>query len=251
MASTPSSHKLLLNAMFWALPISGGLLMAGDPAWMSKPIPSWTEADARQILANSPWSKTVVAGITRRQSEDERRAGGQMGEAHGVGYDGVGTPRPKPQMPIKSVADLVKPTPYVPPPTEYLRLQLRWESALPVRAAELKTGFIPPPILVDDGYSIAVYGIPGEYFKGDPKSLGDPLKKQAALKRDGQKDVRPSSAEVFQGGADGVVVVYVFPLSAEISRKDGHVDFEAQIGRLVFTQTFNLDEMEFQGKPAY
>jgi hypothetical protein len=244
------NRRFLLNPKFWVLPLTGALLMAGDPAWLGKPIPSWTEADAKQILMDSPWSKTVVAGITRRQTEDERRAGGQMGEAHGVGFDGVGTPRPKPQMPIQSLSDLVKPNPYVPPATQYLKLRLCWESALPVRAAELKTGVIPPPILVDDGYSIAVYGIPGEYFKGDPKSLGDPLKKQAALKRDGQKDVRPSSAEVFQLGG-GVVVVFVFPLSAEISRKDGPVALSAQIGRLVFTQAFNPEEMQFQGKPAF
>jgi len=249
MTPTMISRRFLSNPMLWALPISGALLMASDPAWLGKPIPSWTEADARQILVDSPWSRTVVAGITRRQSEDERRAGGQMGQAHGVGYDGVGAPRPKPQLPIKSVSDLVKPNPYVPPAAEYLRLRLCWESALPVRAAELKAGIIPPPILVDDGYSIAVYGIPGEYFKGDPKSLGDPLKSLAALKRDGKKDVRPKSAEVFTTG-DGVVVVYVFPLSAEISRNDGHVVFAAQIGRLVLTQTFNVEEMQFQGKSA-
>jgi hypothetical protein len=239
----------MIARRFLLLPVSAILLMAGDPAWTVKQIPSWTVEDARQILADSPWSKTVVAGITRRQSEDERRAGGQMGEAHGVGYDGVGTPRPKPQFPIKSAGDLVKPSPYVPPPAEHLKLRLCWESALPIRAAELKAGIIPPPTLVDDGYSIAVYGIPGEYFKGDPKSLGDPLKSAATLKREGKKDVKPSSAEVFTTG-DGVVVVYVFPLSAEISRKDGNIVFGAQIGRLVFAQTFNLDEMQFQGKLA-
>jgi|HubBroStandDraft_2_1064218.scaffolds.fasta_scaffold297437_1 hypothetical protein len=245
-----SNHRFAMKPIVLAFSLSGTLLMAGDPVWMSKPIPSWTEFDARQVLRDSPWSKTVVAGITRRQSEDERRAGGQMGEAHGVGYDGVGSPRPKPQLPIKSVGDLVKPNPYVAPRTEYLRLRLCWESALPVRAAELKAGVIAPPILMDDGYSIAVYGIPGEYFKGDPKSLGDPLKSLAALKREGKKDVKPSSAEVFTTG-DGTVVVYVFPLSAEISRQDGPVALSAQIGRLVFTQSFNPEEMQFQGKPAF
>jgi hypothetical protein len=224
--------------------------MAADPAWKDKPIAAWSEADARLVLTNSPWAKSVVAGITRRESEDERRAGGEMGQAKGVGFDGVDDKRPRQPFPIQSPVDLVKPKTYTPPPTGYLKLQLRWESALPVRAAELKAGIVAPPVLVDDGYSIAVYGIPGEYFKGDPKSLGDPLKKLAALKRDGKKDVRPSSAEVFQLG-DGVVVVYVFPLSAEISRKDGPVELSAQIGRLVFTQTFNPDEMQFQGKPAF
>jgi hypothetical protein len=242
-------RKLFLNRLFWVLSISVGLLMAGDPAWLGKPIPGWTQQDAQQILTNSPWSTVVVAGITRRQSEDERRAGGQMGEQKGVGYDDVGAPRPKAQFPIKSVGDLVKPNPYVAPPTEHLKLQLRWESALPVRAAELKAGVIAPPTLVDDGYSIAVYGIPGEYFKGDPKTLGNPLKSLASLKREGKKDVKPSSAEVFSTG-DGVVVVYVFPLSAEISKQDGFVAFSAQIGRLVFTQTFDLGQMQFQGKLA-
>jgi len=238
-----------MNPVPGILSICVSLLLGADPGWKSKPIPSWSNEDAGQILTNSPWSTIVVAGITRRQSEDERRAGGEMGQATGVGYDGVGAPRPKPHLPIKSVGDLVKPNPYVAPPTEYLKLRLRWESALPVRAAELKNSVVAPPTLVDDGYSIAVYGVPGEYFKGDPKSLGNPLKSLAALKRDGKKDVKPSSAEVFTTG-DGVVVVYKFPLSAEISRNDRHIEFSAQIGRLVLTQTFNLDDMQFQGKLA-
>jgi hypothetical protein len=242
-------RRFLSNPKFWVLPLSGAMLMAGDFAWTARQIPNWTEQDARQVLANSPWSRTVTASITRRQSEDERRAGGNMGQPTGVGYDGVGAPRPKPHLPINSVGDLVKPNPYVAPPTEYLKLQLRWESALPIRAAELKAGVIAPPTLVDDGYSIAVYGIPGEYFKGDPKSLGDPLKSLAALKRDGKKDVKPSSAEVFPT-EDGTVVVYTFPLSAEIGRNDGQVWFSAQIGRLVIAQSFTLEEMLYQGKLA-
>lgn len=249
MVSFMNKRRLLLNPIVWALPVAAGLLAAGDAAWKEKPIPGWTQQDAQQILTNSPWSRTVSAAITRRQSEDERRAGGEMGQAKGVGYDGVDDKRPKMELPIKSVADLVKPNPYVAPPTQYLKLRLRWESALPVRAAELKSGVIAPPTLVDAGYSLAVYGIPGEYFKGDPKKLGDPLKSLAVLRRDGKKDVKPASAEVFST-ADGAVVVYVFPLSAEISRNDGNIVFSAQIGRLVFSQAFDLEEMLFQGKLA-
>ena len=103
------------------------------------------------------------------------------------------------------------------------------------------------PSLGTEGYRIAVYGIPGGPFKGDPRELGKPLKGLAALKRDGKKDVKPASAEVYQL-EDGVVVIYAFPLSAEISRKDGQVRFEAQIGRIVVSQTFQLSEMEFMGK---
>jgi hypothetical protein len=126
-------------------------------------------------------------------------------------------------------------------------LKLRWESALPVRLAELKSHEVEPPTLEGDGYSIAVYGIPGGDFKGDPKQLGDPLKNLAALKREGKKDVRPLRVEVFQR-ENSVVVVYLFPLSAEITRKDRRIQFEAHIGRIVLAQDFDLSEMEFLGK---
>jgi hypothetical protein len=242
------THRVLLKTVFWVLPISGALLMAADATWQEKPIPSWSDADARQVLTDSPWCRLVIAGITRRESEDERRAGGNMGQPKGVGFDGVDDVKPKVQLPNNLPEFLFKPNPYVAPPPKYMRLRIRWESALPVRAAELKYGVAAPPTLDVDGYTIAVYGIPGEFFK-DPTTLGNPLKNLAVLKRDGKKDVKPVSAEVFQR-ENGVVVVYMFPPSMEITKQDGHVDFEAQIGRLVFTHSFNLDEMQFEGKLA-
>ena len=120
--------------------------------------------------------------------------------------------------------------------------RLCWESALPVRLAELKAHVIEPPTLDGDGYQIAVYGVPGVWFREDPKKLGDPLRNMAALKREGKKDVRPVRVEVFQR-EDGLAVVYLFPLSAEISVKDGQVQFEAQIGRISVAHTYNLKEM--------
>jgi hypothetical protein len=126
-------------------------------------------------------------------------------------------------------------------------LKLRWETALPVQLAELKAHEAEPPTLEGDGYRIAVYGIPGPNFKGDPEELGKPLKNLAALKRAGKKDARPVSVEVFQR-QDGLVVIYRFPLSAEISKKDSQIQFAAQIGRIVVSQTFDLSKMEFLGK---
>lgn len=229
---------------FWLLPCSAFFLFAAEPVWKSKPIATWTEADAHQILEKSPWAKLVVAGITRRQSEDERREGGNMGQPTGVGYDGVDDHRAKPTLP----GSLFGSAPTPPPTrTQLIRVLVRWETALPVRAAELKTRESDPPTLEGDGYKVAVYGIPASYVKGDPKSLGDPLKSLAFLKREGKKDVKPTSAEVFQLERS-LVVVYLFPLSAEISKADGFVEFSALIGRLQVTQSFEIGEMQFQGK---
>jgi hypothetical protein len=222
-------------------------LIAADPVWKSKPASQWTEEDARQVLAQSPWAKETRAVITRRLTEEQLREGGQMGQPRGIGNEGVD---PKGSGPKVSPNVFTGPgggdrSPRSLP--QSITLQLRWESALPVRLAELKSHEIEPPASQDDGYSIAVYGVPGRDFNGTPEQLGQPLKNLAALKREGKKDVRPVRVEVFQRG-NGAVVVYLFPLSAEISKKDRRIRFEAQIGRIVFAQDFDLGEMEFLGK---
>jgi hypothetical protein len=222
-------------------------LTAADPVWNSKPAAQWTEEDTQQILATSPWVRDVHATVTRRLTEEQLRDGGQLGQPTGVGNEGVD---PKGSGPTVSANIFTGPggedrsARSLPRP---ITLRVRWESALPIRVAEFKSHAPEPPTLDGMGYRIAVYGIPGPKFKGDPKELGKPLKGLAFLKRDGKKDVKPVSAGVFQS-EDGLVVVYLFPASAEITRKDGLVRFEAQIGRIVLAQTFVLSEMEYLGK---
>ncbi len=229
------------------LVVAAVCLTAADPVWKGKPAAQWTEEDAKLILAWSPWAKETRATITRRVTEDQLREGGQMGQPRGVGSEGVDPkgsgPKVSPNVFTGPGGDDRSPRSLPRPIT----LKLRWETALPVRLAEFKSHEVEPPTLDGDGYRIAVYGVPGGDFKGDPKELGKPLKNLAALKREGKKDVRPVSAVVFQREND-VVVVYLFPLSAEITRKDRQIQFEAQIGRIVLAQTFDLSEMEFRGK---
>ena len=213
------------------LVVAAVCLTAADPVWKGKPAAQWTEEDAKLILAWSPWAKETRATITRRVTEDQLR------DPKGSG------PKVSPNVFTGPGGDDRSPRSLPRPIT----LKLRWETALPVRLAEFKSHEVEPPTLDGDGYRIAVYGVPGGDFKGDPKELGKPLKNLAALKREGKKDVRPVSAEVFQREND-VVVVYLFPLSAEITRKDRQIQFEAQIGRIVLAQTFDLSEMEFRGK---
>jgi len=226
--------------------IFGGaaLLLAADPDWKTKTVAEWSDADAHQVLEDSPWAKTIVAGIARRRSESELREGGQMGQPKGVGYDGV---EDKKRSLKEEIGNPFVPGKPLPSGAPTIRLLVRWESALPVRAAELKAHEPTPPILSDDGYIIAVYGVPASFAKGDPTTLGKPLREQAALRREGKKDVQPSRVEVFELG-DSVVVAYQFPLSAEIGKKDAFVEFSALIGRLQVSQHFLIEAMQFQGK---
>jgi hypothetical protein len=239
---TPQALKSCTQG-FCALLLGGVLLIAADPPWKAKPVPSWTQADTKQILSDSPWAKVVKATIVRKQSEDERRAGGNMGDAKGIGYDGL--QKEKVIVP-KSIVDLLKPEPKAPPRPQ-LPVLVRWESAIAVRMAELKGGTFEPPTLEGDGYKVAVYGIPTANVKGDPKVLGEPLKDNAFLRREGKNDVKPISVEVFQQ-EDSMVAVYLFPLSAEINRKDMSVEFGALIGRISVVESFNVQLMQFEGK---
>ena len=84
-------------------------------------------------------------------------------------------------------------------------------------------------------------------MSGETSELQDQLKKDAALKRDGKKDFKPSSVEVIER-PNGRVVVYLFPMTNEITKGDRRVEFDATIGRLELTQSFFIDEMVWQDK---
>ena len=57
-----------------------------------------------------------------------------------------------------------------------------------------------------------------------------------------------SNSAIASVGADGLVVVYLFSSAAEITKNDLRVEFDAQIGRIVVDQTFDLTTMEFMGR---
>jgi hypothetical protein len=204
---------------------------AQQATWRTKATAAWTQDEAYQVLTNSPWVKKVRTTILHQQSEFERRDGGNMGQPTGVGYDGIGDKESQ----FKSRRAGEVPI-----------LLLRWETALPVRVARMKAHTVEPPTLNPDAYSLAVYGVPGGYFKGDPLKLGKPLRETAVLRRDGKKDVKPLLVEVFQG-PDGPIVVYEFPKTLEIGKDDKTLYFSAVIGRISFTQPFDTDAMRFDG----
>jgi len=233
---------------FSLFPLCLAVLTAADEPWKNKQIAEWSEDDAKQVLTDSPWSKTVTPSI-ERSANNGQRSGGGYGRGGGIGIGGIGIGLPgmgrrggygggggQPRSDDGS-------DPSRQPPT----LTVRWESALPVREAELKTRDTAAPTIEDDSYAIAVYGVPRRMADADSHQLADQLKKQASIKRNGKKDIKPSSVEVLQRD-DGPVIVYLFPRSKEITADDRRLEFDAQINRLQFTQSFYVEDMTYQGK---
>jgi hypothetical protein len=122
---------------------------------------------------------------------------------------------------------------------------IRWESALPIRAAEQKAGEVGAPAWEGSYYAIAVYDVQPPYRW----NLANELKGLAFLKRDKKKDVKPARVQVIPRDNGLVTVVYLFPRTAEITKRDSNIRFTAQIGRLFISQFFFPEDMQFQGQP--
>jgi hypothetical protein len=228
------------------------VLMAGDQTWKDKKIAEWNDEDVKQVLSDSPWVKTFTPTLEKPASNGQRRSGGGMGRGGmgGIGFPGMGGiggmgrrgGYPGGGYPSGGQSQETN-DPAPAPPT----LKLRWESAFPIREAELKARDSNAPTLDDDHYAVAVYGVPAKMAGGDPKSLADRLKKEATIKRNGKKDLKPSSVTVLPRD-EGPVIVYLFPKKKEITGEDKRVEFDAQIGRLQCSQSFYTEDMFYQGK---
>lgn len=253
------SVKKLFLATLPLLAVSVAIADDPDPAWKTKQIPEWSEQDAKDLLAESPWVKTFTPSMKQNQDGNNngmgRRRGmggggvgmggigigipgmGGMGRRYpGGGYPGGGGGYPNDQQQNRR-NDNNQPS----------KVTLRWESALPVRSAELKAHDNDAPTLDEKHYVVAVYGVPNNQLNGDAKKIADQLKGKASIKRDGKKDIKPSSVEVLDR-PDGPVVVYAFPTTNEITSSDRRLEFDANIGRLELEQSFFTEEMTFQGK---
>jgi hypothetical protein len=213
--------------------------------WTAKRIPDWSDADAYLILSNSPWAKPTPASLTRLMTASQRRDGGDMA-AQGGGHGGIG---------VQNAGNLVKTggaikRPGEGPEAERLpRLTIRWESAMPVQAAELRTHDNGAPELDGENYAIALYDVSLKLASiEDMKMLETDLKRIAVLKIEGRTEVKPERVVAVLKGDGMANIIYFFPRSAHITGEDQRLEFDGQVGRIVFAQYFYPPEMKFLGK---
>src|SRR5580704_19518275 len=121
-------HWTLRLCMF---PLAVVLPISADSSWKEKPIPQWDREDAKQVLADSPWAKYVTPQPLPDLSPNACRDGGDWKgcTGKGVGLAGIGL------FGARREAEAIARAHAKPPQAP---VAVRWESALPVRAAEQK-----------------------------------------------------------------------------------------------------------------
>jgi len=216
--------------------VFAALLTASGPSWIDKPPRQWDEADARQILTDSPWVRIVKPAELPLRNENAVRTSGLMGAGQSVGVDAL------------SVSSLTgggsQPAGRTRP--RALQVEIRWESSLAVRAAELRAREQDLPEWEGSVYAIAIYDVPG--LNANQKSLSKELSKAAYLKRDGKKDLKPVGVNLLPQDGGLTTIVYLFPRTEEITTEDKRVEFTAVFGRLSLAQYFYPAQMRFQGR---
>jgi hypothetical protein len=208
-----------------------------DASWRSKPASEWSEEDARQILQASPWSQTVRAAVLPELTAGQRQAGGASGGGNqslktlnGTTLTGL----------VRGSQQLAK----APPPTAPT-LNVRWESALPVRVAEMKAREIGAPDWEGDYYVIAIYSVPG--LGANRKGLAGNLQRAAFLRSGKQKDLKPSRVEVQTEANGSARLLYLFP-RVEFETDENCIEFVAQFGRFSVAANFYVADMKLQSK---
>jgi hypothetical protein len=236
-SGTPGRLRLSPNSASEAK--TGEMAAASHPFWNDTPVPQWSEQDAKQLLADSPWVKTVQLDMVRNLSMFERRDGGDLNAGIPTGF-GLATAG------LWADWRVVQALEHAHELEGLGTVVVRWESAFPVRGAALKVGETVVPGWVGDYYAIAVHDVKLPFRW----NIENQLKGVSYLKRDMRKDLKPFRVVVLKEAADRLAtVVYLFPRSTEIARNGGSVEFVAQIGRLYVVANFMPEDMQIHGEP--
>lgn len=236
---------------------------AGDQAWKDKQVADWSADEVQEVLTSSPWSRTSVPEFTRAQDGSGQRGmgrrggigmggggigmggGGWGGRGGGGGYGGNGgsngnggygggQQRRDDDDGEQNSSGSSR---------QSRNVTVRWESALPVQDALLKSKETGTPSIDDDHYAIAVIGVPNRIANNES------AKPKAELKREGKKTIKSSDVRVVARD-NGTMVLFLFPRSKEITAQDKQISFDAHIGRMHVTQPFYLTDMTYRGKLA-
>lgn len=220
-------------------------LYAGE-VWNSKDYRQWSADEVNRVLTDSPWARQVSALFGTAPREVDRSVipppgastnnmGGTRGVTDGRWDGGVGPP----------VDDSVPKLP----------VTIRWDSALPVREALLRSQFgdhLSAPGASNESlnqsekdYIVTVVGLLTNDQSRDRERVRKELIGAAKLVRTGKPLIRPENVDL--EASSGAIQVF-FPRTEPISLNDKEVTFELQFGSMRVQKKFRLKAMTYKGK---
>ena len=213
--------------------LSGGTLWAADPWKSNKKYTDWSEKEVRKVLRKSPWAKTFMLSYDAGYGSGPlaARAGRTVAVSCQVGG--------------------------------YHRLQVRWESALPVLQALARQQMQAEKITPEQAeqlfqqapseYVVMVGGMPiaamlstteekvkaGTYLEtGDKQRI---MVKELRKSRGQGPDASVSEAQVRD-------LYFAFPRTTPIELRHKSVEFVTKLGQVKIKKKFKLKDMLFGGK---
>ncbi len=225
---------------------ASALLVYAAQSWNKKNSAEWSPKEVERLLTDSPWASQVNASFDNSPAPEPYIQTGplpgpaQAGLANGRGVSdgkwdgGVSRNRPGgvPSLPVL----------------------VRWDSALPVREALLRsqagTNFSSEQAEKD--YIISVMGlVPGGTYKRsgenpqNPEEMLNGLMAASAILRRGKPAVRATQIKL--DASTGAVHLF-FPRTEPITPSDKEVTFATRFGSMRVEKTFRLKDMAYKGK---
>ena len=247
---------------FIPLFFAGAIALWAADFW-TKPYTEWAEKDIQKLMMDSPWAKKVTVAMPsggfgpaaggapasgggggggRGGGGGGRGGGGPQGGAGadpGVGGDGGGAPAGGGGTPE-------------------LTLIVRWQTALPVQQALVKTQFGSEAATSPDAqkrlqpettaYVIWIAGLAGNMRPRDDAGKKELLAATTLSAKD--KDSIVANDIIYGGGGRGgnFEAHFVFPRKTPFTADDKEVDFATKFGKTVVKAKFKLKDMVVNGK---
>jgi hypothetical protein len=232
-------RRLIALVVLWTAAAS---MVAGAGVWETKPFMTWSDREVREVLTDSPWSRSVqvvMYSLGRSgggiESEGGRGGGGEGGDPEGGSGGGSG----------RRGGGL----PAVPP---QLRLLISWRSAKPMKQALVRNVLgLGARVSPDDQqildrdedlYVVSMSGLPVRFA-----SAVNAMPVETFLRRDGKPPI-PVLEVGDQQTEREVIVLFTFPKDDAIRVDDREVEFVTKVGQFEVKKKFSLKDMVVRGK---
>jgi hypothetical protein len=216
------------------------LCLGAADFWQSKPYTDWNEKELDKVMNNSPWARSVSVsmpgGPPGSGGADPKPVSESGGRGRGGGGGGGGD---------------------IPAPVGLsVQIVARWQSALPVKEAFVRTKFraeaaASPEVKEtldreETNYQIVLSG-PRTAFPGTSEVLKKTLGEVTLLSSKTKGAMKPADIQIATSPKE-IDILFSFPRTTPYTLDDQEVEFVTKVANSPLKYKFRLKDMVFNGK---